>query len=186
MKEVWKDIFGYEGFYQVSNLGRVKSLDRIIKYKPSKTRGEYEAKTNGKISTQHKNIDGYIRVDLCKDGKHKSSLVHRLVALHFIPNPGMLNQVNHIDGDKTNNYVDNLEWCTQAENAAHAVKIGLFKPHNERRVVGTDSDGNKVYFKSAAEAGKTLSINSGSICSVCTGYNPHRHTAGGYKWEYID
>lgn len=186
MKETWKDIFGYEGFYQISNLGNVKSLDRIVKNKASKRRGEYFVQIKGKYPKQHKNPDGYMRVDLCKNKKHKSILVHRLVALHFIPNPGMLDQVNHIDGDKTNNCVENLEWCTQIENAAHAVKTGLFKPHNERRIVGTDSDGNKIYFKSAAEAGRKLSINPGSICSVCTGHNPHRQTAGGYKWEYAD
>lgn len=186
MKEIWKDVFGYEGFYQISNLGNVKSLGRTIKHKASKRRGEYYVSIKSKYPKQHKNIDGYLNVDLCKDRKHKKFLVHRLVALHFIPNPGMLDQVNHIDGDKTNNCVENLEWCTQVENAVHAVRTGLFKPHNEHRVVGIDSNGNKVYFKSAAEAGRTLSIGSGSICSVCTGHNPHRHTAGGYKWKYVD
>ena len=186
MKEIWKDVFGYEGFYQISNLGNVKSLDRTIKNKASKRRGEYYVSIKSRCPKQNKGIDGYLRVDLCKDRKHKNFLVHRLVALHFIPNPGMLSQVNHIDGDKTNNCVKNLEWCTQAENATHAVKTGLFKPHNERRIVGTDNDGNRFYFKSAAEAGKILSINSGSINSVCTGHNPYRHTAGGYKWEYVD
>lgn len=186
MKEIWKDIFGYEGFYQISNLGNVRSLGRTVKNKASKTRDEYYVSIKSKYPKQHKSIDGYLRVDLCKDRGHKNFLVHRLVALHFIPNPGMLDQVNHIDGDKTNNCVENLEWCTQVENAVHAVETGLFKPHNERRVVGTDDNGNKVYFKSAAEAGRTLSINSGSINSVCTKHNPHRHTAGGYKWEYVD
>ena len=186
MKEIWKDVFGYEGFYQISSLGNVKSLDRIVKNKASKRRGEYFVPIKGKYPKQHKNVKGYLTVGLCKDKKHKSVLVHRLVALHFIPNPGMLDQVNHIDGDKTNDCVENLEWCTQVENAMHAVRTGLLKPHNEHRVVGTDSNGNKVYFKSAAEAGRVLSIDSGSICSVCTGYNPYRHTAGGYKWEYVD
>lgn len=186
MEEIWKDVFGYEGFYQISNLGNVRSLDRIIRNKASKRRGEYSTQVKGKYLHKHTSVDGYVRVDLCRDRKHERFSVHRLVALHFIPNPGMLDQVNHIDGDKTNNCVENLEWCTQVENAAHAVKAGLFKPHNERRVVGTDSSGNKIYFKSAAEAERTLSIDSGSISSVCTKHNPHRHTAGGYKWEYAD
>ena len=186
MNEIWKDIFGYEGLYQISNLGNVRSLGKTIKIKTSKTRGEYYASIKSKYPKQHKDVGGYLRVDLCKDRGHKNFLVHRLVALHFIPNPGMLDQVNHINGDKTNNCVENLEWCTQVENAVHAVKTGLFKPHNERSVVGTDDNGDKVYFKSAAEAGRILSINSGSINSVCTGHNPHRHTAGGYKWKYAD
>lgn len=186
MKEIWKDIFGYEGFYQVSNLGRIRSLTRAVTNKSSKKRGSYITIIKGKIPTQNRSKDGYLRVDLCKDRKHKCFSVHRLVALHFIPNPGMLDQVNHIDGNKTNNQADNLEWCTQVENARHAVKTGLFRPHNERRIVGIDKNGNKIYFKSAAEAERILSINSRSICSICTKHNPHRHTAGGYKWEYAD
>lgn len=186
MKEVWKDVFGYEDFYQVSNLGRVRSLTRLVQNKASKKRDGYNTIIKGKFPKQHKNVSGYLTVDLCKEKRHKKFLVHRLVALHFIPNPGMLDQVNHIDGNKTNNRVENLEWCTQIENARHAVETGLFRPHNERRIVGIDKKGNKRYFKSAAEAGRTLSIDSGSICSVCTKHNPHRHTAGGYKWEYVD
>lgn len=167
MEEIWKDIFGFRGKYQISNLGNVRS----------KTREIYKQQTKR---------DGYKQVTLF-DGDYKQTItVHRLVALHFIPNPGLLDQINHIDGDKTNNTVTNLEWCTQKENANHAVRLGLFHAHNERPVVGTDKNGKKFFFKSAAEAGRKLSINAGSINSVCTKNNKHRKTAGGYYWEYGD
>lgn len=184
MKEIWKDIFGYEGLYQVSNLGNVRSLDRAVWCSPSATRGSYKMKVKGRTLNFSKSVDGYLRVPLSKNSKTATTRVNRLVALHFIPNPGMLDQVNHIDGDKTNNCVDNLEWCTQIENARHAVEHGLFHPHNEREVIGIDANGNEFRFKSAAEAGRTLSIDARSITSVCSGYNPHRHTAGGFKWKY--
>lgn len=184
MKEIWKDIFGYEGLYQVSNFGNVRSLDRAVWCSPSATRGSYKMKVKGRALNFSKSVDGYLRVALSKNSKSATTPVHRLVASHFIPNPGMLDQVNHIDGDKTNNYVDNLEWCTQVENARHAVKHGLFHPHNEREVIGTDANGNEFRFKSAAEAGRTLSIDARSISSVCSGHNPYRHTAGGLKWKY--
>ncbi len=167
MKEIWKDIFGFNGKYQISNFGKIKS----------QLKEEYKQQTKK---------DGYKIVTLY-DGKYKRTItVHRLVALHFIPNPGLLDQVNHIDGDKANNRADNLEWCTQVENANHAVRLGLFHSHNSRPIIGTDKNGNKVRFESAAEAERKLSIDSGSICSVCTKHNPHRHTAGGYTWKYAD
>lgn len=108
MKEIWKEIINYENKYWVSNLGRIKS--------------NY---SGGKIISFQKNEDGYFKVSLYKKGKTKSFLVHRLVALHFIPNPRGVNTINHIDGNKENNCVDNLEWCTQKENMIHAEKNGL-------------------------------------------------------------
>lgn len=167
MKEIWKDIFGFNGKYQISNFGRVKSSFKE----------EYKQQTRP---------DGY-KVVTIRDGSYSRTVsVHRLVALHFIPNPGLLGEVNHIDGNKENNRVDNLEWCTRAENSNHAVRLGLFHPHNTRAVIGTDKNGKEVRFDSAAEAGKKLSINPGSINSVCTGHNQYRHSAGGYKWRYAD
>lgn len=103
--EEWKDVPNYEGLYQVSNLGRIKSLrdkngkarEKILKLKLSKF--------------------GYYQICLCKNGKQKWYFVHRLVALAFIPNPNNLPQINHIDENKTNNYVENLEWCTSKYNS---------------------------------------------------------------------
>ena len=105
MIEVWKDVKGYEGIYKISNLGRVKTnKDRIRK---------------GTVS------HGYLRLLLWKDKQYKSTSIHRLVAENFIENPMNKPYVNHIDGDKQNNHVNNLEWCTQLENVQHSIRTGL-------------------------------------------------------------
>lgn len=109
--EKWKKIKGYEDRYLISNLGRIKSL-----------------KTNKCLSNKRLTRDGYCRVALYKNGKTKEFRTNRLVALHFIENPNKKPTVNHIDGIKTNNNVDNLEWATLSENMQHAYNKGLKKP----------------------------------------------------------
>lgn len=116
--EKWKDIEGYEGIYQVSDQGRVKSLDRDINC--NGTHRKFEGKY-----LKIKNPQGYDQVNLSKEGKQKTCLVHRLVAIAFIENPENKPEVNHIDGCKTNNCLSNLEWNTRSENQQHAVDIGL-------------------------------------------------------------
>ena len=117
MEEIWKDIKGYEGLYQVSNLGRVKSLGRWVykEYRGKRWQGE-------KILKQIKNKFGYLRVYLYKNRKAKCYAIHRLVAQVFIPNPYNLPQVNHKDEDKSNNRVDNLEWCTSFYNNEYGTR----------------------------------------------------------------
>lgn len=110
MKEIWKDIKGYEGKYQVSNLGNVKSLERFDKY------NRY---VKEKILIPRKHTGGYLRVGLSR----KDFYIHRLVAEAFIPNLKNKKYINHIDGDKTNNNINNLEWCTANENMQHAYYI---------------------------------------------------------------
>ena len=124
MKEVWKDIKGYEGLYQVSNLGRVKSF-------PKKTYSKE------RILTNIVNVDGYNVVDLCKDGKAKRQRVARLVAIAFVPNPEDKPQVGHKDESRTNDAADNLEWVTAKENdnmplrkeRLSRAKSGELRPH---------------------------------------------------------
>lgn len=123
MKEIWKDIAGYEGLYQVSNFGDVKSLN-------------YNHTGSAKILAKKKHKSGYITVMLCKDGEHKNKSVHILVATAFIENRENSPCVNHIDGDKSNNTACNLEWVTYSQNTRHAIKFGLRSDSNMRGVVG--------------------------------------------------
>lgn len=126
MKEIWKDIKGYEGLYQVSNLGNVKSLAKIIHMK------KYDKKTEDKILKLDLNKRGYLYIALCKNAKYKKFRVNRLVAETFIPNPKNLPQVNHIDRNVLNNNVNNLEWCTNIENMKHARLTGFRKKEIKR------------------------------------------------------
>lgn len=120
MKEIWKDIEGYEGIYQISNLGRVKSLIRVIKRSDGKIKTFKE-----RILKPALNTFGYPYVNLSKQGKVKSFVVHRLVVKAFILNIGNKSDVNHINGIKTDNRVVNLEWNTRSENVQHAFDNGL-------------------------------------------------------------
>lgn len=116
--EIWKDIKGYEGYYQVSNLGNVRRLPTIIKYKNEGFRN-YPPKD----LIPEKTYDGYLRIVLMKEHKKQRFQIHRLVADAFIPNPENKEQVNHINGNKADNRVENLEWCTSSENARHAFDV---------------------------------------------------------------
>jgi len=116
MIEVWKDVPNYEGMYQVSNLGNVKSLDKIVSHYPNGTRLR-----KGKVLKQQKLKSGYLIVSI----NNKSKTVHRLICETFISNPHKKKQVNHINGIKSDNRVKNLEWCNAKENIAHAKKLGL-------------------------------------------------------------
>lgn len=173
-KEIWKDIPNYEGIYQASNLGRIKSIK------------------TGKI---RKNVQYglYLSIQLCKNGKNKLHYVHRLIALTFIPNPSNKPQINHINGIKTDNRVENLEWTTQSENVIHAIKIGLKTEEQVNKSVNAMKKKNsKVLlqikngkivgrFKSAREASRLLHMSCGAI-SMCA--NGQFQTMYGYEWRY--
>lgn len=117
--EVWKDIEGYEGIYQVSNLGRIKSLDR-------KVRSRWGLMKQKGIVLKSRICNGYVLICLSKNGKNKDVSVHRVIAKSWVPGrTDAKNEVNHIDGDKTNNSVDNLEWCDRRHNIQHSIRIGL-------------------------------------------------------------
>ena len=120
--EVWKDIRGYEKYYQISNLGRVRSLDRIIK--DEKNNRTFNIK--GKIITPTDNGNGYLIIGLRKNGKRNNKYIHRLVAEAFLDKCDGQEYINHIDFNKKNNNISNLEWCTQKENINYSIKKGRY------------------------------------------------------------
>ena len=181
MNEIWKDIPGYEGLYQVSNLGRVKSLGRYVK-KRSKLAFQDE-----RMLCSPKDKYGYLIVTLCREGKPKKKKVHRLVAQAFIPNPENKETVNHINGDKNNNTAMNLEWNTSTENLKHAYAVGLngrnhfINNKNSKAVAQFDKNLNFIKIHpSMQEAGRNgFSVNE--ICKCCKG---KIKTHKGYIWKY--
>lgn len=171
-EEIWKDIEGYEGLYQVSNLGRVKRMRFINK----NTNIEKE-----RIKSQKIRKDGYLEVALYKNGKGKYIQVHRLVAKSFIPNPKKLPQVNHIDGIKTNNIVENLEWVSISDNAIHSSRV---LRNNVRKINQYDLKGRYLAtYSSIIIAGEINNIRESSIANVLAG---RRNKTFGYKWKYAD
>jgi hypothetical protein len=119
MKETWRDIVNYEGIYKISNKGNVKSLAR---FRRNGINGKYKQKERILKPGQYSN--DYYFVYLCDNSKKKSCSIHRLIALAFIPNPLNKPHINHINGIRTDNKIENLEWCTRSENQLHAIKIG--------------------------------------------------------------
>lgn len=133
---IWVDIKGYEGLYKISSTGEIKSVDRYVKH------GRHDNDNlkfiKGRILKQDENKKrfGYMQVNLWKNNKGKTFKVHRLVAEHFIPNPNNHPQVNHIDGDKTNNNISNLEWVTDKENKIHGWENNLYNSeHRKKKII---------------------------------------------------
>lgn len=151
MREVWKPIEGYEGLYEVSNFGRIKSLRRDVAI-PNQRLGTVGYRTYPeRIKPCVKNRYGYYQVTLSKEAKSRTFRVHRLVALAFIPNPDNKPYINHIDGNKKNNRIENLEWCTASENNWHAgLVLGVDRSHcpdvaHEANKIPVMRDDGKVY-----------------------------------------
>lgn len=187
-EETWKDIKGYEGLYEVSNLGRIRSLDR---YKNTKGRyGIIKAKIKGRLLKPCLNHDGYEEIVLSKDGKSKMYRLHRIVAETFINNFDNKNQVNHKNGNKLDNKVKNLEWCNCKDNIHHALKNNLMKPakgkeHYMAKEVGKYNENNQLIEKydTIVQAGKLNKISDTNIIHCLKG---RTKKAGGYKWKYMD
>ena len=184
--EIWKDIAGYEGLYQVSNLGRVKSLERTVRY----GRG-YRTIPEKILKTNKKKCD-YLKLNLWKEGKAKNHRVHRLVAQSFIHNPDNLPEVNHKDENKENNCVDNLEWCTSKYNCNHGTRNqrGVEKRRNHPKLSKPVLAINKVsglilQFPSTHEAERKTGIKQQSIVNCCNGKYGFK-SAGGYIWMYAE
>lgn len=181
--EIWKDIQGYENLYQVSNLGRVKSLDKIV-YQKNKNNGLSRHVYKGKILKNQKQRNGYLTVDLHNNGNFKRKLIHRLVAEAFISRTAEQNYVNHIDCDTTNNNIENLEWCSQSENIQHAYNLNRKKGPNMKKVNQYDLKGDFIKcWSSQSEVERCLGIFQANIYKVCSG---KRKQAGGYLWKYAE
>ena len=182
--EEWRDIKGYEGVYQVSCFGRVRSMDR---YLPA-SHGSKQLR-KGQIIKGVVMPNGYLVVGLWNDNKCKQCYVHRLIAQAFIPNPNRLPQVNHKDEDKTNNDVSNLEWCDNAYNINYGtVKARISQSHyalEKGTRVGQYKDGKLIAeYINAQEASRVTGIDGSAIRKVCLG-RPKFLTAGGYVWKEI-
>lgn len=195
MEEVWKDIEGYEGLYQISNLGRVKSLER-----GHKTLSKYIQKE--KILSTRVGIRGYCVVTLYKHNKSKQIPIHRLIAKAFIPNPKNKPCIDHINTIRTDNRIENLRWVSHKENSNNVITLkkskencqimwerGDFDNRNNlhyQKVAKLDLDGNILeIFDSIKEASVACGICAASISAICLNTNPKRHTAGGFKWKHI-
>lgn len=191
MKEVWKDIPQFEGLYQVSNMGNVRSIERVVPFgsqqriiKPSKLR--FFKKSNG-----------YLSVKIYKDGRQCTMYVHRLVAMAFCNGYFDKADVNHKDGNKSNNISSNLEWCTRSENQRHSIKVLRNKIGNfttgrkwQKPIVQLSLSGEKIRdWESAYEAQRILGISESGIrhCLKGVGYDGRkRYQSHGYKWVYAE
>ncbi len=181
--EKWKEIKGFENLYLISNMGNVKSLGNGLSTNP-KNKVERIMKINSHSS-------GYQKVKLLKDGKPYHMLVHRLVAANWISNPMNKKEVNHKDGNKSNNCVDNLEWATSSENKMHAVQMGLIiqkrssENKQSKKVAQLDLNGELIkVFDCINDIKRELGFNSFGIIKCCKKEKKY-NTAYKFKWQYV-
>lgn len=179
--EIWRPIAGYEGLYEISSHGRVKSLSR---------RDARGALRREKFLKPGTTTDGYKQVSLNLDGKARPFLVHRLVASAFLDNPDALPIVNHKNGARTDNRADNLEWCTQLHNVRHSIEhLGRKPPRvyrgaehgSSKAVQAVSSTGERLEFGNAREAAEHFSLDPSVVSRCCTG---KRESAKGWRFAY--
>ena len=180
--EEWKQVKGYEGLYEVSNLGNVRSVDRTIIF-CGKCGHANQREVKGRLLKLGKDTHGYKCVNLSKNGNVKFKPVHRMVAESFLQQiPGKY-YVNHKDSNPSNNNVENLEWCTSSENNIHGWRQGKRVATNAKKVNMYTKDMQYIRtFKSIAEAGRIMGICEENIRACCNKPNKCK-TAGGYKWR---
>lgn len=195
--ELWKSINGYDGLYEVSNLGNIRSIDRTIIQKNRWGNDNMRCHKKGKLIKKQKHRCGYLSVGLAKQGKVKTFLVHRLVAEAFIPNPDNKETVNHINENKKDNRVENLEWATLPENIKYGTGIrrchtnrdySWFHAHSRelspsaKPVLQLSQNGNLIKeWNCISNAAKALNTSIQNISAAVTGKSK---TACGYKWQY--
>ena len=186
-EEIWKDIGGFEGIYQVSNFGNVRSLDRVISRRNC---SPYLCK--GRMLKQSINMGGYAWIRLSNGAQSKLCRIHRLVAEAFIPNTNNYPVVNHKDENKLNNNVGNLEWCTYSYNTTYSnsmrTKINTRNKNQshgcEKKVYQYNLSGELVKtWNSLMDVSRKLHLPWGNIANCCRN-TKYRHTAYGYKWSY--
>ena len=185
--EIWKPIPGYEGYYEASNTGLIRSVPRTIILKTKKLEDrpcEYKSKILKPYLSQHNrsNILPRQQIVLSVDGKTKSLQVHRLIAQTFIPNPNNYETVNHIDGNTFNNTVENLEWISKVDNIRHSFKNNLV--HTQKPVVQIDPKTNEIIkiYPGESEACRRRGISQGKIGRAIR----RNGTCRGYKWKYVN
>lgn len=186
--EIWKDIKGYEGLYQVSNMGNIRSSDRIVHVKHSHR--EYDELRKGKIVKGLPRRHGYLAVFLYKDGKRRHESIHRLVAEAFCARREGDTDVNHKNEIKTDNRASNLEWCTHKENTNYGTsQERRLQTCRERRsrwkaVKQFDLQGNFIAeYPSLAEMEKQTGYSKGNVCNSIKGKHGQTHPYG-FRWEY--
>lgn len=163
-EEIWKDVKGYEGLYKVSNLGRVKAIRNNLIRKPRAGR------------------HGYLYVNLCKNGVHKTFKIHRLVALHFIENPNNHPMINHKDEIKTNNIVDNLEWCDEKYNVNYGTGLLRRAKTQTRKIIQYSIKGEIIKeWNGLREIKENTGFSQSSISQCC---NKKYKTSYGFVWRY--
>lgn len=189
MEEIWKEVVGYEGFYEVSNLGRAKSISRMSAHK-------YKRMVIGKILKPIINNTGYVRFHFCKNGNIKTMNGHRIVAEAFIENPENKPTINHKNGIRHDNRVENLEWNTVSENVQHSFSVlGKKSPKAWKGKFGIDHTSSKAVIQYGLdglfikkhnglnEAERTTGVDHRRISRCCRGL---LNKTGGYKWSYAN
>lgn len=179
IEEIWRDIVGYEGLYKISNLGRVKSLDRVIKYKTGRLQ-----KIKGKIKTIKINNSGYAIVILYKNDIGTTFLLHRLVYFAFNPNADINLQVNHIDENKLNCNLDNLNSFTPKENCNYGFRNKKMGNKHKKPIIQLDMDDRIIkLWDCAKNAAIEMGIDAANICRCCKG---KKKCYKNFKWKYLE